>query len=116
LVSIEVLSKLNVPLIYRIQRKFIKFDVLLRDCKVESYRVRAMKSELSNFQSEGYIIFIPKPSRDAYELAKSFRPMSLTSFFLKTMELVDSYIRPGGTVKILSAYGIAVCIPERQIP
>jgi hypothetical protein len=37
------------------------------------------------------VIFIPKPGRDSYELAKSFRPISLTSFFLKTMErLVDS--------------------------
>jgi hypothetical protein len=42
------------------------------------------------------VIFIPKPGRDSYELAKSFRPISLTSFFLKTMErLVDSYIRAG---------------------
>jgi hypothetical protein len=42
------------------------------------------------------VIFIPKPGRDLYELAKSFGPISLTSFFLKTMErLVDSYIRTG---------------------
>jgi hypothetical protein len=42
------------------------------------------------------VIFIPKPGRDSYELAHSFRPISLTSFFLKTMErLVDSYIRAG---------------------
>jgi hypothetical protein len=42
------------------------------------------------------IIFIPKPGRDSYELAKSFRPISLTSFFLKTMDwLVDFYIRAG---------------------
>jgi hypothetical protein len=33
--------------------------------------------------------------RDSYELAQSFRIISLTSFFLKTMErLVDSYIDP----------------------
>jgi hypothetical protein len=42
------------------------------------------------------VIFIPKPGCDACELAKSFRPISLTSFFLKTIErLVDSYIRAG---------------------
>jgi hypothetical protein len=42
------------------------------------------------------IILIPKPGRDSYELTKSFRPISLTSFFLKTMErLVDSYVRAG---------------------
>jgi hypothetical protein len=31
------------------------------------------------------VIFIPKPGRDSYELAKSFKPISLTSFFLKTI-------------------------------
>jgi hypothetical protein len=37
------------------------------------------------------VIFIPKPGRDEYELVKSFRPISLTSLFLKRMErLVDS--------------------------
>jgi hypothetical protein len=42
------------------------------------------------------VIFIPKQGRDSYELAKSLRPISLTSFFLKTMErLVDSYKRAG---------------------
>jgi hypothetical protein len=41
------------------------------------------------------VIFIPKPGRDSYELANSFRPISLTSFFLKTMERLDSYIRAG---------------------
>jgi hypothetical protein len=42
------------------------------------------------------VIFIPKPGRDSYELAESFRPISLTSFFLKTMErLVDSFISAG---------------------
>jgi hypothetical protein len=42
------------------------------------------------------VIFIPKPGSDSYELTKSFTPISLTSFFLKTMErLMDSYIRAG---------------------
>jgi hypothetical protein len=42
------------------------------------------------------VIIIPKPGRDSNELAKSFRPISLTTFFLKTMErVVDSYIRTG---------------------
>jgi hypothetical protein len=50
------------------------------------------------------VIFILKPGRDSYELAKSFRPISLTSFLHKS-----------GTVNILLAYGITVCIPERQI-
>jgi hypothetical protein len=42
------------------------------------------------------VIFIPKPGRTLYELAKSFRPISQTSFLLKTMEkLVDQSIRMG---------------------
>jgi hypothetical protein len=42
------------------------------------------------------VIFIPKPGHDSYELAKSFKPISLISFFLKTMEkLVNSYINAG---------------------
>jgi Reverse transcriptase (RNA-dependent DNA polymerase) len=42
------------------------------------------------------VIFIPKPGRDSYEMAKAFRPISLTSFFLKTMErIVDHKIRTG---------------------
>jgi flagellar biosynthesis regulator FlaF len=43
-----------------------------------------------------WVIFIPKLGRDSNELARSFRPISLSSFFLKTMErLMDFYIRAG---------------------
>jgi hypothetical protein len=42
------------------------------------------------------VIFIPKPRRTSYELAKSFRPISLTSFLLQTIErLVDQLIGMG---------------------
>ncbi len=41
-------------------------------------------------------VFIPKPGRPAYDQAKSFRTISLTSFLLKTLErLIDRYIRDG---------------------
>lgn len=40
------------------------------------------------------VVFIPKPGRTSYDLAKSFRPISLSSFMLKTMErLVDRFVR-----------------------
>lgn len=40
------------------------------------------------------VVFIPKPGRRDYSLAKSYRPISLTSFLLKTLErLCDRYIR-----------------------
>ena len=40
------------------------------------------------------VTFIPKPGKASYEDAKSFRPISLASFIVKTMERVlDNYIR-----------------------
>jgi hypothetical protein len=40
------------------------------------------------------VVFIPKPSRDYYGGAKDYRPISLTSFLLKTMErLLDRFLR-----------------------
>ena len=42
------------------------------------------------------VVFIPKPGRPAYDQAKAFRPISLTSFLLKALErLVDRYLRDG---------------------
>ena len=39
-------------------------------------------------------MFIPKPGRNAYRGPRDYRPISLTSFLLKTMErLVDRYLR-----------------------
>jgi hypothetical protein len=40
------------------------------------------------------VVFIPKPGKDTYGGPKGYRPISLTSFLLKTMErLVDRFIR-----------------------
>ena len=40
------------------------------------------------------VVFIPKPGKDSYERASSWRPISLTSFLLKTLErLIDWYLR-----------------------
>ncbi|KAL1446432.1 hypothetical protein WDU94_012296 [Cyamophila willieti] len=40
------------------------------------------------------VVFIPKPGRKSYDEAKSFRPITLSSFILKTLEkLVDNYVR-----------------------
>jgi len=42
------------------------------------------------------IVFIPKPGRNGHILAKDFRPISLTSFILKTLErLVDRFLKNG---------------------
>jgi hypothetical protein len=46
------------------------------------------------------VVFIPKPGHVSYVRAKSFRPISLNSFLLKTVErLVDRYIRDGTLVE-----------------
>lgn len=51
------------------------------------------------------IVFIPKPGKTSYDQAKSFRPISLTSFLLKTLErLVDRHIRDGALA----------CMPVQQ--
>lgn len=40
------------------------------------------------------VVYIPKPGRKSYAEAKSYRPITLSSFVLKTLEkLVDKYIR-----------------------
>ena len=40
------------------------------------------------------VVFIPKPGRNSYCGSKDFRPLSLTSFLLKTLErLVDRFLR-----------------------
>lgn len=42
------------------------------------------------------VVFIPKPGKDTYSNPKSFRPICLTSFLMKTLErLIDIYIRNG---------------------
>ena len=46
------------------------------------------------------VVFIPKPGRASHGVAKDFRPISLTSFLLKTVErLLDVYIRDEVLVK-----------------
>ncbi|CAH1974332.1 unnamed protein product [Acanthoscelides obtectus] len=42
------------------------------------------------------VVFIPKPGRDRYTGPKDFRPITLSSFVLKTLErIVDRYLRDG---------------------
>ena len=51
---------------------------MLRACPAFSY--------ISNAWRKAKVIFIPKPGRQDYTLPKSYRPISLTSFLLKTLE------------------------------
>ena len=46
------------------------------------------------------VVFVPKPGRTDYTTAKAFRPISLMSFLLKTLErLVDRFIRDDTLIK-----------------
>ncbi len=50
--------------------------------------------------------FIPKPGKDSYSLANSWRPISLTSFLVKTMErLIDRHVRTPALVEGLKTAG-----------
>jgi hypothetical protein len=45
------------------------------------------------------VVFIPKPGKNSYTGPRDFRPISLTSFLLKTLErLVDRYTRDAALV------------------
>ena len=45
---------------------------------------------------ETRVVFIPKPGRTDYDQAGAYRPISRTSFLLKTLErLLDRYVRDG---------------------
>ena len=42
------------------------------------------------------VVFIPKPGKKGYSDATYFKPISLSSFFMKTLErMVDRYIKKG---------------------
>jgi hypothetical protein len=46
------------------------------------------------------VVFIPKPGKNGHIRAKDFRPISLTSFLLKTLErLGDRYLKIGPLVR-----------------
>ena len=46
------------------------------------------------------VVFIAKPGKESYAQAKSFRPISLSSFVLKALErLVDRFIRDGALLR-----------------
>lgn len=50
------------------------------------------------------VVFLPKPGKETYDLPKSFRPICLMSFMLKTLErLCDRHIR-GTTLALCPLY------------
>ena len=60
--------------------------LLYRQCLINSYIPKAWK--------EVNVIFIPKPGKSSYYDPKAYRPISLSSFMLKTLErMIDAFIR-----------------------
>ncbi|VEN59224.1 unnamed protein product [Callosobruchus maculatus] len=52
---------------------------------------------------EARIVFIPKPGKKDYTAAKSFKPISLTSFLMKTLERMHAYKKGTSTDTALHA-------------
>jgi len=63
---------------------------------VKTFRTCLAMSYVPSLWKEITAVFIPKPGRSDYSDPKSFRPISPTSFLLKTLErLIDRYIKEG---------------------
>ena len=66
----------------------VQLYMILRACLAIGYIPNAWRNVK--------VVFIPKPGKDEYDDAKSYRPISLTSVFLKILErLVDRFLRSG---------------------
>ena len=60
----------------------------------EIFRASLRLSHVPQVWSTTKVIFLPKPGKETYDNPKSYRPISLSSFILKTLErLVDIYLR-----------------------
>ena len=58
-------------------------EVLYKICVLLAYTPTKWK--------ECKVVFIPKPGKDTYDAAKSWRPISLTNYLLKTLEKICSW-------------------------
>ncbi|KAG8177488.1 hypothetical protein JTE90_008672 [Oedothorax gibbosus] len=58
------------------------------------YRASLALGHIPKIWQKSRVVFIPKPGKNSYDQEKSFRPISLSSFFLKIMEkIIDKHIR-----------------------
>nr|CAH7756691.1 unnamed protein product [Callosobruchus chinensis] len=75
-------------------------DVILPWVRV-IFRASLTLGHVPSTWTEARVVFIPKPGKKDYTAAKSFRPISLTSFLMKTLErMVNRYLEE----KVLSRY------------
>nr|XP_012217684.1 PREDICTED: uncharacterized protein LOC105669363 [Linepithema humile] len=105
---LEHLLEVSFPGFHREQEELFAYKEpgSLRRARQADWRMAAkivMPEKVKAFIAMGYtpsawklarVVFIPKARRTSYTKAKDFRPISLTSFLLKTLEkLVDAYLR-----------------------
>lgn len=77
-----------------------KADKSLIDILVALFRYSVTKNYIPRVWRGTFVTFIPKPGKISYDRAKSFRPISLMSFTLKTLEkIIDLKIRSDALVK-----------------
>ena len=61
------------------------------------------------------VVFIPKPGRNSYSGPRDYRPISLISFLLKTLErLVDRYLRDEA-LALVPLHSKPTCLPGWKI-
>lgn len=64
------------------------------DTLIEIFKKSLKMGHIPKCWREAIVKFIPKPGKPKYDIPKSFRPISLTAFQLKTLEkIIDNHIR-----------------------
>ena len=71
-----------------------KAEALIIPVMTRIYRASLALGHIPKIWQKTRVVFIPKPGKNSYDQAKSFRPITLSSFFLKIMEkIIDKHIR-----------------------
>jgi hypothetical protein len=69
---------------------------------VRIFRACLATGYVSGIWRQVNVVYIPKPGRNSYNRPRVYRPISLTSFLLKTLaRLVDRYLRDEALVLVL---------------
>lgn len=73
---------------------------IIKPWLMDIYKNSLLQGYIPKLWRQVKVVFLPKPGKADYSQPKAFRPISLTSFLLKTLErLCDRYIRDNILVK-----------------
>ena len=76
------------------------------NCLREIYIFSLTRSYIPKAWRDMEVIFIPKQGKDDYDTAKAFRPITLSSFFLKCLEkLIQWHMEPKLRNKLVAQHG-----------